>query len=117
MEIFILLLFGLPLIIIAYKIARTSRYKATANTFQQAGVKVIFDEGKIIINGKTYSVNDVQGLEWQDWSRISKRIIIKVDDLHYPLHKIGIMGFNDAGGKFVQRLSTALRKAGGPSFY
>lgn len=112
---FVIVVIGLLIVVIIN--FRSGSYKATEKEFEQAGVRVIFDTGIIIINGRTYDVQAVQGITSTKISRIGTEVRIKVDDFNKPIHKIGISGFDDAGEKFVQRLSTALRKAGGHDFY
>ena len=101
----------------AYKIYKASDFAANDDEFRQAGVKVVFSTGKITIGKHIYDVTDVQGLESERF-RMGTVITIKVDDFKKPLHKVSIDGFGrEPGERFKQRLSTALRKAGGPSFY
>ena len=45
----------------------------------------------------------------------AKNVIIEVDDFKKPNHKVLFVTSGQAE-KFMQRLSTALRKAGGPNF-
>ena len=116
MSTFFILLFIGVIVVIAVNLM-SSKHQVTDDSFEQAGVKVIFSTGKITIKGRTYDVNDVQGIEHRRISSIGTEVTIKVDDFKKPLYKIGISGFGNAGEKFVQRLETALRKAGGPDFY
>jgi citrate lyase gamma subunit len=76
----------------------------------------LFDTSKIIIKGINYDVDQVQGIERKFITAVRTQVLIKVDDFKTPIHKIEIMG-KGADDKFVQRLSAALRKAGGNSFY
>ena len=105
----------LVLVYVVIKDKANSKVITTENSFEQAGVKVLFDTGKITIKNKTYDVKDVTGIE-TIFSQREHVVVIKVDDFNAPLHKIKILGRNEAD-KFTQRLSTALRKAGGASFY
>ena len=101
----------------AYKIYKGGDFAANDDEFKQAGVKVVFSTGKISIGKYIYDVTDVHGLESERTGMVT-RIIIKVDDFKKPIHKVQIDGFGrDPGEKFMQRLSAALRKAGGHSFY
>lgn len=94
-----------------------SQMTATEEYFSQAGVTVNYLTRKISIKGRTYDVDDVQGIEHTQISRLSTEVMIKVDDFKKPIHLVGIIGVGKAGEKFIQRLEAALRKAGGPSFY
>lgn len=116
MGMILLLVIAAAALYLIYKLSTTNRFKADENEFEQAGVRVVFDTGKITINGKTYDVNAVQGIE-STKVRFGMTITLKVDDFKQPLHRVNIVGFNNAGDKFIQRLSAALRKAGGSSFY
>ena len=114
-----LLLLAIPcsLVYLVYRIFSNSKVVADENHFSQAGVRVDFQTGKINIKGRTYNVGAVQGLEHKRISRFGTEVYIKVDDFKKPIHMVGVMGIGKEGERFVQRLSTALRKAGGPSFY
>ena len=117
MEIFFLIVIVCLLAFLFYKFATSGNYTANDIEFKQAGVRVVFSTGKITIKNKTYDVKDVQGIESKASGK-GKLIYIKVDDFNKPIHTISIVEFgNNAGEKFIQRLSTALRKAGGSSFY
>ncbi len=105
------------LIIFVIKNFMSGSHKVNENEFEQAGVRVVFDTGKITIKGKTYDVDAVQGISSRKISSIGTEVTIKVDDFAKPIHRIGVTGFGGEGEKFVQRLETALRKAGGPDFY
>lgn len=116
------LIITILLIVLAWylfkKLISNDKYTVNEYEFRQAGVLVTFATGKITIKGKTYNATDVQGIETLHISKLAAQISIKVDDFNTPIHKIHIRGVGKgAAEKFVQRLSTALRKAGGPSFY
>ncbi len=90
--------------------------------FKQANVEVVFASGEIIIKGNSYKVDQVTGLLAEANSSTQKHgnsmawnAIIEVDDFKKPRHKINFLSRNKAN-EFTQRLSVALRKAGGPSF-
>ena len=112
---FVILFFIAAIIFVVIYYIRSNSYTANEHEFKQAGVRVQFKEEKITINGRTYNVNEVQGLEIQQRGNASY-VIINIDDFNKPVHKIGVSGRGN-GEKLMQRLSTALRKAGGPSFY
>jgi len=114
---FFFLFFGVLFVIIIFKITTSTKMVANDEAFSQAGVRVDFKSGTISIGRYTYDVNLVQGIESKQTARFGMEVSIRVDDFKHPIHKVTITGMNDAGEKFVQRLSTALRKAGGPSFY
>ncbi len=110
--ILLLVAFGL------YKlVSGSSRFHADENSFRQGKVTVDFATKKITIGSQSYPVTDVQSLESKTVSSLTTDVFIKVDDFKKPIHTVKIIGFGNAGEKFMQRLSTALRKAGGPSFY
>lgn len=117
MENFAIIMIVGAILLVVFKIVTTSSFKASDEAFEQAGVKVVFNTGKITIRGNTYNVEEVQGISSRIISKFGTEVFIKVDDFKKPIHKIGISGFNGAGEKFIQRLSTALRKAGGHDFY
>lgn len=112
----IFLPFAAIVLFIVYKVLKGTSFKSDGNSFEQGGVRVVFDTGKITIKGNTYDVKDVQGIETHYISKVAALISFKVDDFKKPIQKVKIYGLN-GGDKFVQRLSTALRKAGGKSFY
>ena len=94
---------------------------ADENTFSQNGVTVDFANGRITINGHSYSVNQVTGIRSEMGGKAlvkSMSVVIKVDDFNKPIHKVVFKGFDgiQKSEEFMQRLTIALRKAGGPSF-
>lgn len=98
-----------------------TRYSVNDNQFSQAGISVHFSEGTINIKGKNYRVSQVTGITMQSFgqsgrgSSKAQNVIIELDDFSKPQHKI-VFVTSSHGQKFIQRLSTAIRKAGGPNF-
>jgi hypothetical protein len=100
--------------------------KANTDYFQQAGVKVDFRQKTITIKNKAYDVGSVTGINtittsggrgMGDAIRSTIGIVeIKMDDFKKPIHRVEISGGQGRADDFVQRLTTALRKAGGPDF-
>ncbi len=99
-----------------------TRYTANENEFKQGGVTVDFKNQTINIKGHSYSVNQITGMRTKSFESTrrhgdsrAKNVIIEVDDFKKPTHKILFVTSGQAE-KFMQRLSIALRKAGGPNF-
>ncbi|RYC70081.1 hypothetical protein [Spirosoma sordidisoli] len=96
----------------------------SADSFSQNGVTVNFSAGQISFNGKTGPVSLVTGVRMETTQPKGERwlknstVMIELDDLQYPIHKVKFTGGNsdNHAKEFMQRLSIALRKAGGPSF-
>lgn len=100
------------------KQVQKANLKVGDNSFEQHGVKVNFKEGTITIKNYTYNVNQVTAIRTVYGSGLTtaKGVEIEVDDFKKPVHKIVVGGFGNNQQNFAQRLSVALRKAGGPSF-
>lgn len=97
-------------------------YTANDQEFKQAGVHINFTRGTIYIKGRRYEVKQVTGIRMdaltsshKHGNSIAKTVTIELDDFAKPHHKILFISKGHAR-KFMQRLSVALRKAGGPSF-
>jgi len=95
------------------------------NSFSQNGVKVDFVERTISIGKYTYPVDKVTGIKAHTVVKNTASIIanggsvdIEVDDFVKPVHSINFNGYSVQKDtkEFSQRLSVALRKAGGPNF-
>ena len=108
------LFLGLALGCVIYAVLKSNKMIANDEMFEQAGVKVEFKTGALTINKKAYHVKQVTGIETKEVSSFRTIVYIKLDDFKTPLQTVDIL---DGGEKFVQRFQTALRKAGGPSFY
>ncbi len=123
MEIFIgIVLLGLGLLgYFFFKGFSNTRFTANENEFTQGGVVVNFKNKTINIKGNLYNVNQITGMRTKAFSSErrgdskAKNVIIEIDDFKRPTHKILFITSGQAE-KFMQRLSTALRKAGGPNF-
>jgi hypothetical protein len=100
--------------LIFYTTRKTGKITYDDNMFEQNRVRVEFNTGKITINGKSYNVNQVNGIETKKIASLRSIISIKPDDFNKPVQIVMRPG---AGEKFAQRLYTAHKKAEGPSFY
>lgn len=116
------LAFGVVLYFLYYFIIvrnnQKKKFVSDENSFQQAGVTINYVEQTIQIEKHTYKVSQITGIK--STVRDTKageqiNIRIEVDDMEKPVHLISFMGKHN-GDVFMQRLSVALRKAGGPSF-
>lgn len=94
------------------------------NSFTQNGVRVDFNEKTITINGYPYNVELIKGISYEKKEPRGEKLLrtaevkIQVDDFKKPVHIISFGGFNSHknADEFMQRISMALRKTGGPSF-
>lgn len=95
-----------------------NRSTSTEDQFTQAGVSVVYASQSISIKGKTYPVSDIRGLRWVSGKGQHGNVseaVITVEDMKKPTYKIAFITPGEAE-KFVERLSMAIAKAGGPSF-
>jgi hypothetical protein len=99
-----------------YKKVLSSRMKVSDDRFEQHGVVVDFTSQTINIKGHSYNVSQITGLRTIADGRSVKGVEISVDDFKHPIHKVSTPGMPRSESEFMQRLSVALRKAGGPSF-
>lgn len=116
------LLIAAVIVYYIYIYIRGSRYSLNEKEFKQGNITVNFIQKTIQIKSKTYSVNQVTGIQWRALTSSRKHgdsqmktVVIDLDDFERHHYKMSFMSQGQAE-KFVQRLSTALRKAGGPSF-
>lgn len=86
------------------------------DVFQQYGVSVNFKKGTISIGKHIYNVNQVTGIRTVNEHLKLRGVEIQVDDFIKPIHKVAVPGNTKTTEMFAQRLSVALRKAGGPNF-
>ncbi len=91
------------------------------NSFYQNGVRVNFPTGEITIKKHTYPVSQITGIKSTfEGAGLQQQGIIKIEvnDFEKPIHKVLFTGPTSRkhAEEFSQRLSVALRKAGGPSF-
>jgi competence protein ComGC len=118
--ILLLLIISIPIILFIKGFAN-NKYTANSNGFSQAGVMVNYSDKTLTINKRKFSVNQVTGIRMKNLESGRKgnsramRVTIELDDFDYPSHKIMFLTAGQ-GEQFMQRISTALRKAGGPSF-
>lgn len=124
LEVLILIVAALVIWAIAksVKAMKNAKVIADENHFKQADVEVEFRTGKIRIKNHDYTVNQVTGISAEPYTNSHKhgaskgwKAIIEVDDFKKPRHEMVFMSRKKAN-EFTQRLCTALRKAGGPSF-
>lgn len=117
----ILLIIPAALAFLVFYSIRQGRFKESESGFTQARVTVNYEQKTIDIRGRTYPVDKVTGIKVQAFSTDrhgeskSKNVVIEMDDLSKPIHKIGFLTGRQAA-KFMQRICVALRKAEGPSF-
>lgn len=90
--------------------------------FAQAGVNVEFQSGTIRIKEHSYKVGQITGIKAEPYKSSHQhgasqawKAIIEVDDFQKPRHEMNFLS-RKLANEFTQRLSTAIRKAGGPSF-
>jgi len=98
---------------------RNEKIASNPDYFSQGDVTVNFKTGKISIKGKSFDVNDVTGIKAEPYDDKGRNswwnAVIEMDDIETPRHKV-MFTKRVAAETFTQRLSVALRKAGGPSF-
>lgn len=123
----IILLIGLAFLILRciflFSVSISNSFYSESETeYKQAGVIVNYVDKTISIKGKVFGVNQVTGMRYKSFESThrhgdskAKIVLIEIDDMKYPVHKILFITPSHAD-KFLQRLSVALRKAGGPSF-
>ncbi|AEV31274.1 hypothetical protein Oweho_0252 [Owenweeksia hongkongensis DSM 17368] len=121
---FVYLIFAIIIGVLIYLFTKgfsNSKYTANENEFSQAGVTVNFNEQTLSFKNKKFNVNQVTRLRMNHFesgrrgNSKAMNVIIELDDFDCPSHKIMFLS-SGQGQKFMQRFSTALRKAGGPSF-
>ena len=95
------------------------------NSFAQNGVRVDFSAQTITIGKYSYPAKAVTGIRMNTVENRKGTIVaktgfvdIEVDDFKKPVHKIVFNSYSVEKDtkEFAQRLSVALRKAGGTSF-
>ncbi len=97
-------------------------YTVDDREFKQAGVRINFANNTITVKGKTYRAGQVTGIRMdaltsshKHGNSMAKTVTIELDDFKKPQHKILFISKGHSR-KFMQRLSVALRKAGGRDF-
>jgi hypothetical protein len=97
-------------------------YTVDDREFRQAGIKINFPDNTITVKGKTYKAGQVTGIRMdaltsshKHGNSMAKTVTIELDDFKKPQHKIMFISKGHSR-KFMQRLSVALRKAGGRDF-
>lgn len=122
MQTFLILFFLLIFLFYGYLIYKGISFTANEHLFKQAGVIVNFKDGTITIKGKPYKASQVTGIRMSAFESThkygessAKNVFISLDDFNKPQHKILFIS-NGHARKFMQRLATAIRKAGGRDF-
>jgi len=123
MEIIVLLIVGFLLWVgfRIYKSVKSSKLEFDEHHFKQGDVEIIFATGEIKIGKYSYKVDQITGISSEPYSSNSHgnsrayKAIIEVDDFKKPRHQMEFFSRKKAE-EFTQRLCTAIRKAGGPSF-
>ncbi|PZX49115.1 hypothetical protein [Algoriphagus chordae] len=109
------------LIFLFFKGFSNSKHMASDTEYSQAGVTVNFSEQSLTLKNKKFNVSQVTGIKMKHnesgrrGNSKAMNVFIELDDFDYPSHKIMFLS-SGQGEKFMQRLSIALRKAGGPNF-
>ncbi|MBS1777018.1 MAG: hypothetical protein JSS64_12140 [Bacteroidetes bacterium] len=105
-----------------YKSYKSSQMTFDEHHFKQGDVDVIFATGIIKIRTTEYKVNQVTGIKAEPYTQSHRhggskawKAIIELDDFRKPRYEMEFFSRKRAN-EFTQRLSVALRKAGGPSF-
>lgn len=91
----------------------TKEMELTDEYWSQAGLRIEFATGKCTEEGHTFLAKDIRSVTWNSLSNYQHQVRITVDDFHKPVVLVYIEGFNVVE-PFVQRLTLAIRKAGGP---
>jgi hypothetical protein len=86
--------------------------------FSQAGVVVDFEKKKVFLKGREFELNQVTNVRTRP-PLVAKRMafdcVISLSDFKLPEHRITFAS-STAANNFMQRLITAIEKAGGPTF-
>jgi hypothetical protein len=122
MENFMLIIIVVAVLFYSLLFFKGVHYTVDDREFKQAGVRINFANNTITVKGKTYRVGQVTGIRMEAFTRshrhgnsIAKTVTIDLDDFSKPHHKVLFISKGHSR-KFMQRLSIALRKAGGPDF-
>ena len=122
MENFMIFIIVIAVLIYGRLIFKGIHYTADDREFKQAGVRINFADRTITVKGKTYKAGQVTGIRMdaltsshRHGNSIAKTVTIELDDFAKPQHKIVFISKGHSR-KFMQRLSVALRKAGGRDF-
>lgn len=101
-----------------YKRFSAGVYSANDKQFSQAGVTVDFEKKKITIKGREFGIDQITKVRTRP-PLINKAMaydcVISISDFKLPEHRITFAS-STAANKFMQRLITAIERAGGPSF-
>lgn len=101
-----------------FKRFKAGTYKADDTMFSQAGVTVYLKKQKIEIKGREFEIDSITNIRTEPPSRnqtLAYDCVISLSDFKLPEHRIRFVTASKAN-QFMQRLTTAIEKAGGPSF-
>lgn len=118
---FIVLVFAVLITAIAYIMynrIKAGTYKADETMFSQAGVTVYLKRQKIAINGREFEIDAVTNVRTRPPLRdrpLAYDCVISLKDFSLPEHRVRFVNSTKAN-QFMQRLTTAIEKAGGPTF-
>jgi hypothetical protein len=117
----IVLVFGGLIIAIGYIMynrIKAGTYKADETMFSQAGVTVYLKRQKIALKGREFTIDAITNVRTEPPKRdrpLAYDCVISLKDFSLPEHRIRFVNSSKAN-QFMQRLVTAIEKAGGPSF-
>lgn len=101
-----------------YRRFKAGTFIANDTLFSQAGVVVYFKKGIIQIKGKDFNLNVVTNIRTEPPPRnqtMAYDCVLSLNDFILPEHRIRFVNEKNAN-QFMQRLCTAIEKAGGPVF-
>ncbi len=101
-----------------YRRFKSGTFTANDTMFSQAGVTVYFQKQKISYKGRDYSINAVTNVRTETPPRnqtMAYDCVISISDFQTPEIRLRFVNRSQAN-KFMQRLCTAIEKAGGPSY-
>ena len=101
-----------------YRRFKAGTYIANDTMFSQAGIIVYFQKQKISYKGRDYGINAVTNVQTEPPPRdqtMAYDCVISLSDFKTPEIRLRFINRGQAN-KFMQRLCTAIEKAGGPSY-
>lgn len=101
-----------------FKRAKAGSFIVNDTMFSQAGVTVYFQKQKISYKGRDYGINAVTNVRTESPPRnqtMAYDCVVCISDFQTPEIRIRFINSTQAN-KFMQRLCTAIEKAGGPSY-
>lgn len=103
---------------IVYKRLRAGGFTANDTLFSQAGITVYFQKQKISYKGRDFALNAVTNVRTEPPTRgqtLAYDCVVSLSDFKTPEIRLRFINAGQAN-KFMQRLCTAIEKAGGPSY-